>query len=58
MYSLDLKTMDKIVYRREKSFVQAKLGHDELVKIRSRPAGPVSALLETKSVFKNNEYFN
>jgi hypothetical protein len=44
MYSLDLKTMDETVYRRENSSVQAKVGHDELGEIRSRLAGPVPAL--------------
>jgi len=50
MYSLDLKTVDKVDYRRENSSVKAKVGHDELAKIRSRqvksgPAGPVPALI-------------
>jgi hypothetical protein len=36
MYSLDLKTVDEFVYRKENSSVQAKLGHDELTKIRFR----------------------
>jgi hypothetical protein len=44
MYSIDLKTMDKVVYRRENSSVQVKVGHDVLAKIRSRPAGRVPAL--------------
>jgi hypothetical protein len=44
MYSLDLKTVDKLVYRRENSSVQAKVGYDELAKIRSHPAGPVPVL--------------
>jgi hypothetical protein len=34
MFSLDLKTMDRVVYRRENSSVQVKVGHDELAKIR------------------------
>ncbi len=42
MYSLDLKTVDKIVYRRENSSIQSKFGHEDLVKIRSRPAGLTS----------------
>jgi len=29
MYSLDLKTVDKVVYHRENSSVQAKVGHDD-----------------------------
>jgi hypothetical protein len=37
MYSLDLKTVDKVVYRRENSSVQAKVVHEELAKIQSRP---------------------
>jgi hypothetical protein len=37
MYSLELKTADKVVYRRENSSVQAKIGHDELAKIRFGP---------------------
>ncbi len=47
MYSLDLKPADKVVYRRENSSVQAKVGHDELANIRSRPAGLVPALQRT-----------
>jgi hypothetical protein len=39
MYSLDLKTVDKLVYRTENSSIQAKVSHGELAKIRSRPAG-------------------
>jgi hypothetical protein len=39
MYSLDLKTVDKVVYRRENSSVQAKVVHDELAKIRPHPTG-------------------
>ncbi len=39
MYSLDLKTVDKVVYRRKNSSAQAKAGHDELAKILSRSAG-------------------
>ncbi len=35
MHSLDLKTVNKVVYRRENSSVQEKAGHDEMVKIRS-----------------------
>jgi len=34
MYSFALKTVDKIVYRRQNSSVQVKVGHDELAKIR------------------------
>ncbi len=34
MYSFELKTVDKIVYRRENSSVQVKVGHDKLEKIR------------------------
>ncbi len=34
MYSLDLKTVDKVVYRREHCSVQVTLGHDDLAKIR------------------------
>jgi hypothetical protein len=37
-YSLDLKTVDKVVYRRENSSVQAKVGHAE------NPTGPVPVL--------------
>jgi hypothetical protein len=44
MYSFALKTVDKVVYRRENSSVQAKVGHDELANIQSRPIGPVPAL--------------
>jgi len=44
MYVFALKTVDKVVYRRENSSVQAKVGHDELANIRSRPIGPVPAL--------------
>jgi hypothetical protein len=36
--------MDKVVYRRENSSVQAKLGYGELAKIRSRPIGSSSDL--------------
>ncbi len=43
MHSLDLDTVDKAVYRRENSSVQAKVSHDEPAKIRSRPAGPIQA---------------
>jgi hypothetical protein len=32
MYSLDLKTVGKVVYRRKNSSVQAKVGHEELTK--------------------------
>jgi hypothetical protein len=39
IYLLDLKTVDKVVYRRENSSVQAKIGHDELTKIRTGPVG-------------------
>jgi hypothetical protein len=38
MYSLDLKTVDKIVYRKENCSVQVKVGRDELAKILSLPA--------------------
>ncbi len=34
--------MDQVIYRREHSSVQAKVGHEELTKIRSRPAGLIS----------------
>jgi hypothetical protein len=44
MYSFDLKTVDKVVYRRENSSVEAKISHDELPKIRAHPAGLVFAL--------------
>jgi hypothetical protein len=44
MYSLDFKTVDQVVYRRDNSSVEATFGHDELAKIRSRPAGPFPAL--------------
>jgi hypothetical protein len=47
MYSLDLETVDKAVYRRENSSVQAKVSHDEPAKIRSCPAGPIQALDQT-----------
>jgi hypothetical protein len=40
MYAFELKTADKVVYRRENSSVQAKVGHDELANIPSRLAGP------------------
>ncbi len=36
MYSLDLKRVDKVVYRRENSSIQAKVSYDELAKIQSR----------------------
>ncbi len=55
MYSIELKTVDKVVYRRENSWVQAKVDHDELAKIRSRPAGltslsvPVPALIHNET---------
>jgi hypothetical protein len=42
MYSLDLKAVDKVVYGRENSSVQAKVSHDELAKTRSRPPGVTS----------------
>jgi hypothetical protein len=42
MYSLDLKTVDKVVYRRENSSVQAKVDHDEPAKIRPRRTGLTS----------------
>jgi hypothetical protein len=42
MYPLDLKTVDKLIYRRENSSVQPRVGHDELAEIR---AGSVPALL-------------
>jgi len=50
MYLLDFKTVDRVVYRRENSSVQAKVDHDELAKIWSRPvrsglAGPIPALI-------------
>jgi len=44
MYSLDLKTVDKVVYQRENSSVQVKVVHDELAEIQSLPAGSVSAV--------------
>ncbi len=56
MYSLDLKTVDKVVYRRENSSVQAKVGHNELAKIRFHPAGLTSlvpALIHIASVTTN-----
>jgi hypothetical protein len=34
MYSLDLKTVNKVVYRRENSSVQPRVGYDEVAKIR------------------------
>jgi hypothetical protein len=34
--------VEKVVYRRENSSAQAKVGHDELAKIRSRIAGLTS----------------
>jgi len=37
MYSLDLKTVDKVVCRRENLSVQPKFGHEELAKILPRP---------------------
>ncbi len=55
MYSLDLKTVDKVVYRRENSSVQPRVGYDELAKIRSHPAGPVQALGYTSSFFFVND---
>jgi hypothetical protein len=36
--------VDKVVYRRENSSIQAKVVHDELANTRSRPARPVPAL--------------
>ncbi len=50
MYSLDLKTMDKVVCQIENSSVQAKVGYDELAKIRSRPTGTVPALICLRSL--------
>ncbi len=44
MHSLEMITMDKVVYRRENSSVQDKLGYDELAKIWSRPTGSSSDL--------------
>jgi hypothetical protein len=35
MYSLGLKTVDKVVCWRENCLVQVKVGHDELARIRS-----------------------
>ncbi len=55
MYSLDLKTVNKVVYRREDSSIQATVGHDELTKIWSRPAEPVPAL---SRFVRNNLPFN
>ncbi len=51
MYSLDLKTVDKVVYRRENSSVQVKVAHDELAEIRSRPAEPVPAVWGRSSLY-------
>jgi len=51
MYSLDLKAMNKVIYSRENSLVQATICHDdELVKLLSRPAGPVLALGRVKMI--------
>jgi len=44
MYALDMKTVGKIVYRREHSSVQAKVGHDENPVPSSRISKPVPAL--------------
>jgi hypothetical protein len=44
MYSFALKIVDKVVYWRENSSVQARAGHEELANIRSRPIEPVPAL--------------
>jgi len=54
MYSLDLKTVNKVVYQSENSSVQAKVGYGELAKILSHPAGRVPALTQinlSSSVF-------
>ncbi len=42
MYSLDLKTVDKVVCHKENSSVQAKVGHDDTGK--SGRTEPVPAL--------------
>ncbi len=44
MYSLDFKTVDKVVYRTENSSIQSEVIHDELSKIQSRLAGLVPGL--------------
>jgi hypothetical protein len=53
MYTLELKTVDKVVYRRENSSVQAKIGHDDLAKIRFDPvrSEPVPALSQSSVQF-------
>jgi hypothetical protein len=45
MYLLDLKTSNTVIYRTKNSSVKAKVGQDELAKIRSGPAGLIPALL-------------
>jgi hypothetical protein len=42
MYSFDLQAMDKVFYQRENSLVPAKISHDELAKIQSRPTGTLT----------------
>jgi hypothetical protein len=53
MYSLDLKTVDKVVYRRENSSLQAKVGYDELMKIRSCLVRPIPAVGRATLLKKN-----
>jgi len=49
IYSLDLKIVNKVIYRKENTSVQAKVDHGKLAKILSRP---VSALNHPVSLKK------
>ncbi len=53
MYSFDLKTVNKVVYRRENSSVQAKFHHDELEKIRSGSSSAVPSIDRDRVGSKN-----
>jgi hypothetical protein len=48
MYSLNLKTADKVVCRRKDSLVQAKVSHKELAKIRA----------DSSSVTRNDRFLH